>query len=180
MDTTMIREYAGCDCSCSAQGNAALAKAPEHTFEVFFYGLNMDAGLLSSKGVVPRDPRLALIEGQVVVLGAKAMLLRSLGGRAYGMMFRLTHQEMDTLYAGMHDYRPEPFTAILVNPGEDSRPVAAISMVHLDPPVDSKHDSAYCARWINLVRRLGIADLMSAGEGSKPFAVLPIEPCENE
>jgi hypothetical protein len=60
---------------------------------VFFHGLNMDVDRLSSKGVVPRDPRVALIEGQAVVLGANAMLLRSLGGRAYGMLSRLTHQE---------------------------------------------------------------------------------------
>ncbi|WP_155524287.1 hypothetical protein [Burkholderia sp. PAMC 28687] len=36
----------------------------------------MDVDRLSSKGVVPRDPRVALIEGQAVVLGANAMLLR--------------------------------------------------------------------------------------------------------
>lgn len=147
----------------STRRNAAISKAPEHTFDVFFYGLNMDAELLSSKGVVPRNPRAALVEDHVVILGAKAMLLRSHGGRAYGMLFRLTHREMDTLYAGLHDYRPEPFTAILVNADEDARPVAAISMVHRDPPVDSNYDPAYFARWKHLVRQLGFPDGVSTG-----------------
>ncbi|EEA00726.1 conserved hypothetical protein [Burkholderia sp. H160] len=147
----MITESAGCDCAGSM-------KTPEHTFDVFFYGLNMDADLLTSKGVVPRDPRVALIEDHVVILGAKAMLQRSHGGRAYGMLFRLTHREMGTLYADLHDYSPEPFTAILVNADEGARPVAAISMVHRDPPVDSNHDPAYCARWKDLVRQLGFPE----------------------
>ena len=154
----MITKTASRDWPDSAPQNAVMSKAPEHTFDVFFYGLNMDADLLSSKGVVPRNPRLALIEDHVVILGAKAMLLRSRGGRAYGMLFQLTHREMDRLYVGLHDYRPEPFMAIVTSADEIARPVAAISMVHRDPPADSNHDPVYCARWKDLVRQLGIPE----------------------
>jgi hypothetical protein len=158
MDMTMITRTTSRDWPCSTAQTAAISKAPEHTFDVFFYGLNMDAGLLSSRGVVPRNPRLALIEDHVVILGAKAMLLRSRGAQAYGMLFQLTHREMDTLYAGMHDYRPEPFIAIVVSADENAWPVSAISMVHRDPPADSNQDSVYRARWKDLVRQLGIPE----------------------
>jgi len=50
---------------------------------------------------------------------------------------------------------------ILVNANEDARPVAAISMVHRDPPVDSDHDPVYSARWKNFVQRLGFPDVAS-------------------
>lgn len=74
------------------------------------------------------------------------------------MLFRLTHREMDALYAGLHDYSPEPFMAILANSNEVAEPVAVISMVHRDPPVDSNRDPTYCARWTNLVQRLRFPD----------------------
>jgi hypothetical protein len=162
MDTTMISRITNHDWPGCAAQIAATSKAPEHTFDVFFYGLNMDADLLSTKGVVPRNPRLALVEDHIVVLGAKAMLLRSRGGRAYGMLFQLTHREMDTLYAGMHNYRPEPFTVIVVSTDENARPVVAISMVHRDPPADPNLDPVYSARWKDLVRQLGIPERVTA------------------
>lgn len=158
----MTTELAGPTDSESAQRSTAIVAAEEHTFDVFFYGLNMDVDLLSSKGVVPRDPRAALIENHIVILGAKAMLRRSRGGRAYGMLFRLTHREMDVLYADLHDYRPEPFTAIPLNADEDAKHVAAISMVHRDPPIDSSPEPAYSARWKALIQRLGFPDTASA------------------
>lgn len=128
----------------------------ERTFDVFFYGLHMDPYVLASKGVVPRDPRVAFVDDHVVRLGAKAMLLRSHGGRAYGMLFRLTHPEMDALYADAHGYRPEAFSATVVRPEASARPTASISMVHRAPPIDSAPDADYGVRWKRIVQRLGI------------------------
>lgn len=124
----------------------------DRIFDVFFYGLNMDAKILSSKGVVPRQPRVAYIDNFTVRLGAKAMLLRSCGRRAYGMLFKLTHHELDDLYATLIEYRAEPFQAVLAN-GER---VAAISMVHVDPPINSAQDADYSAAFHDLTYRLGL------------------------
>lgn len=127
-------------------------KYSERTFPVFFYGLNMDADLLASRGVMPRAARVVFIDGFRVQLGAKAMLLRSPDSRAYGMLFELTHGEMDTLYQDLHEYRAEPFLAVSAD-GEAS---AVISMVHIDPPVDSSPIPDYASRWNALVARLGL------------------------
>jgi len=124
----------------------------ERTFAVFFYGLNMDADLLSSKGVVPRDARVVFIEGLMVKLGDKAMLLRSPNSRAHGMLFRLTHREMGNLYKDLHDYSAEPFLAISANGGA----TAVVSMVHINPPIDSTQNPEYASRWNALALRLGL------------------------
>jgi hypothetical protein len=124
----------------------------ERTFAAFFYGLNMDADLLSSRGVVPRDARMVSIDGFMVKLGAKAMLLRSPDTRAHGMLFRLTHREMDTLYKDLDDYRAEPFLAVSAN-GEVT---AVISMVHINPPIDSNQIPDYASRWNELAQKLGL------------------------
>lgn len=126
----------------------------ERTFEVFFYGLNMDAQVLAARGVAPREPRVAHVAGYRVQLGAKAMLLRARGARAYGMLFQLTHREMDGLYAALHEYRAEAFCAVLPN-GET---VPAISMVHVNPPVHSTQDPAYAAAFCRLVHQLNLPD----------------------
>jgi len=130
----------------------------ERTFDVFFYGLNMDAGVLLSKGVTPRDARVAFIDGHMVKLGEKAMLLRSPKGRAYGMLFRLTHGEMDELYKGLDDYRAEPFQAVCAN----GRAVVAISMVHVSPHIHAQQDPEYSVRWNELVLKLGLPSINSS------------------
>ena len=130
----------------------------ERTFDVFFYGLYMDAETLAGKGVVPRDPRLAFVEDHVIRLGKKAMLLRSRGTRAVGMLYRLNHQEMDVLYADADDYRPQALLAIGLHLEASERPVAALTMVHREPPIDSVEDPDYASRWRELILRLGISD----------------------
>jgi len=129
----------------------------ERTFAVFFYGLNMDADLLASRNVVPRDARVVFIDGSMVMLGEKAMLLRSPNARAYGMLFRLTHREMDKLYKDLDDYRAEPFLAVCSN-GET---IAVISMVHINPPLYSNQNPEYASRWNALALRLGLPSAVS-------------------
>lgn len=94
------------------------------------------------------------------MLGEKAMLLRSVGARAYGMLFRVTHKEMDTLYVNLHEYRAEPFQACL----ENGDTVVAVSMVHIDPPIDSKQDPIYAARFKELIQRLGLPSTVATHE----------------
>ena len=127
-------------------------------FDVFFYGLFMDAEVLAERGVVPRLPRLAFIEDHSVRLESKATLQRATGKRAYGVLFRLTHDEMDTLYSSMNDYAAEAFLAMPVAGNHCAGPVAAISMVHREPPQKGPGggDSDYGRRWKILAQKLGI------------------------
>ena len=81
----------------------------------FFYGLFMDAGVLTRNGIEPTSPRPAYVDGYTLRLGARATLVPDSSGRAYGMLFALTHNELDALYTapGLEAYRPE---ALLAHP----------------------------------------------------------------
>jgi len=149
----------------------------ERTFDVFFYGLYMDADLLKSKGVVARDPRPALVQDHIVRLGAKAMLLRSHGRHAAGMLYQMNDREIDILYADARGYRRQRLSATVVGAEAKFRPTAVISMVHIDPPIHSSQDQDpdYCARWKNLVQRLGISGLASTEINGSPANAHPTE-----
>lgn len=79
----------------------------------FFYGLFMDADILREAKVAPVNPRRAHVDGFALRIGQRATLLPSAGGRAYGMLFALTHSELDRLYTapGLEQYRPEAVLA---------------------------------------------------------------------
>ena len=118
--------------------------------DIFFYGLHMDAELLQQKGIVIRQPRLATILHHSVAVREKAMLLREKDALAYGMLYQLTHAEIDLLYQHQNAYRAEAF---LVNDGEHE--LCAISMVHIEPPIDSAIDYAYVSSLRAVLERLG-------------------------
>ena len=65
--------------------------------EVFFYGLYMDPEILKSKGVEPRNPRIAIVKGYKLRIGNMATLLRSEGSEANGIVYSLTHSEIVVL-----------------------------------------------------------------------------------
>jgi hypothetical protein len=79
----------------------------------FFYGLFMDAEILQDSGAGPMNPRRAFVDDFALRIGQRATLLPSPGARAYGMLFSLTHAELDRLYAapGLELYSPEAVLA---------------------------------------------------------------------
>ena len=81
----------------------------------FFYGLFMDREVLRKQGVEAANPRRAYVEGYALRIGRRATLLPAPGARAYGMLFALTHDELESLYSapGLEAYRP----------GSDPRPL---------------------------------------------------------
>ncbi len=87
--------------------------------EVFFYGLFMDEALLREKGVNPLNRRIAFVEDFSLVIGARATLVPRAGGTAHGVLFSLTHDEVDALYreASVSVYRPEAVLAQLPDGG---------------------------------------------------------------
>lgn len=149
------------DSPLPTKGNAQVC------FDVFFYGLFMDERVLASKGVIPRNPRLAFVSHHIVKLGAKAMLLPSFGQKAYGMLYQLNQDEMDRLYVDQHDYRTQTLSATIVGLEEKALPQMVISMVHIDPPIDSAQNPEYSTQWMRLIQRLGIAHAESTdGNGA--------------
>jgi len=81
----------------------------------FFYGLYMDVDVLREAGVRPQNPRHAYVDDFALRIGQRATLLPSAGARAYGMLYALTHTELERLYTapGLEYYRPE---AVLAHP----------------------------------------------------------------
>jgi len=80
----------------------------------FFYGLYMDLEILREAGAAPSNPRRAYVEGFELRIGQRATLLPSAGTRVYGMLYALTHAELERLYTapGLERYRPEAVLAL--------------------------------------------------------------------
>jgi hypothetical protein len=121
--------------------------------DVFFYGLFVDAGVLSAAGVAPDDPRRATVDGYALCLGRRATLVPSAGARAYGMLFSLTHEELDKLYSapGLETYRPQ---AVLAQPFEGP-PTPALCYVLSERPRPDERNPEYAARLRRALRDLG-------------------------
>lgn len=119
--------------------------------DVFFYGLFMDPGILREAGVAPINPRRARVEGFALRIGRRATLVPSAGARAYGMLYALTHPELDRLYAapGLEQYRPE---AVLARPLEGA-PTPALCYNLREEPQD-EGDPGYSARLRSALRKL--------------------------
>ena len=99
----------------------------ERRVDAFFYGLFMDTDVLRQSGVAPVNPRRAYVEDYALHIGQRATLVPRAGARAYGMVFALTHAELDRLYGapGLETYRPE---GVLAHPLEGA-PAPALSQV---------------------------------------------------
>lgn len=79
----------------------------------FFYGLFMDSGILRASQVVAANPRRAYVDGYALRIGRRATLVPASEARVYGMVFALTHDELEKLYTapGLEQYRPEAILA---------------------------------------------------------------------
>ena len=67
--------------------------------DIFFYGLFMDDSLLREKGINPVNRRMASVENCSLVIGARATLVPCPGRTVHGVLFSLTHVEVDALYS---------------------------------------------------------------------------------
>ncbi len=116
----------------------------DRRIDAFFYGLFMDLEILREGGVAPINPRRAYVEDFALRIGQRATLLPSAGARAYGMVFALTHAELDRLYAapGLEQYRPE---AVLAHPLEGT-PTPALCYNLREAPRPHERNPEYAAR----------------------------------
>jgi hypothetical protein len=116
----------------------------DRRIDAFFYGLFMDADVLRESGVAPTNPRRAYVEDFALRIGHRATLVPSVGSRAYGMLFALTHSEVERLYTapGLEHYRPE---AVLALPLEGT-PAPALCFNLREAPSPHERNPEYAAR----------------------------------
>ena len=76
----------------------------------------MDSDILRESQVVAMRPRRAYIDDYALHIGRRATLVPTSGARAYGMVFALTHDELEKLYTapGLKLYRPEAILAHII------------------------------------------------------------------
>lgn len=108
--------------------------------EVFFYGLYMDEDILKSKGVIPRNQRSAKVDGYKLRIGKMATLLREKDTEAFGIVYSLTHEEINKLYidSGLTDYVAEAITVLI-----EDKPLSTLCCNLLNPPKDEDSNNEY-------------------------------------
>lgn len=123
----------------------------DRRIDVFFYGLFMDAEVLREKGAVPARGRQAYVDDFGLRIGRRATLVPSVGTRAYGMLFALTHAELDRLYdaPGLEQYQPE---AVLARSLDGTMAPALCYNLGQAP---EERNSEYAARLQRILRELG-------------------------
>jgi hypothetical protein len=121
--------------------------------DVFFYGVFVDIDTLSGAGAAPGNPRRAHVDGFALRIGQRATLVPAAGSRVYGMLFALTHSDLDRLYAapGLELYRPE---AVLAHPFE-GMPTPALCYVLHEAPRPGERNPEYAARLQRALSKLG-------------------------
>ncbi|WP_024955105.1 gamma-glutamylcyclotransferase family protein [Sulfurospirillum arcachonense] len=109
--------------------------------DVFFYGLYMDEEILKAKNVEPRNRRIAFANDYQLRIGNMATLLRKKDSQAYGLVYSLTHDEVNVLYqkSGLTDYISESILVEL----EDGSKIATLSCILLNPPASDESNLEY-------------------------------------
>lgn len=132
-----------------------IMQGEERRIALFFYGLFMDEALLREKGVRPVNRRLASVENFSLVIGARATLVPHEGHTAHGVIFSLTHAEVDALYAedSVSAYRPEAVAAQL----PDGSIIAALCFNLPEPPAPEERNPEYSSKLRALAARIGLA-----------------------
>jgi hypothetical protein len=122
--------------------------------DVFFYGLFMDEALLREKGMNPVNRRMASVENFSLVIGARATLVPYPGQTVHGVVFSLTHREVDELYgeASVSVYRPEAILAQLA----DGNIIPALCFNLPVPPSREERNPQYVAKLREVAAGIGL------------------------
>jgi hypothetical protein len=131
-----------------------MTEAEVRRIDLFFYGLFMDEALLREKGMNPKNRRMAFVENFSLVIGARATLVPCPGRTVHGVLFSLTHSEVDALYseASVSVYRPEAVSAHL----EDGSIIPALCFNLPVPPSIEERNPQYVSRLRELADRIGL------------------------
>ena len=122
--------------------------------DVFFYGLFMDDALLREKGIDPMGRRIASVENFCLVIGARATLVPCEGRSVHGVLFSLTHAEVDALYSedSVSVYRPEAVSVQLA----DRSITPALCFNLPAPPSADERNPQYVSKLRELAARIGL------------------------
>jgi hypothetical protein len=129
----------------------------ERRIDVFFYGLFMDTSILRAGGVAePANPRRAFVDNFELRIGQRATLVPVADSRVYGMLFALTHGELDLLYAapGLETYRAEAIVA----QSFDGIVTAALCYNLRHPPSADEWNAGYASRLEEVLARLNFPE----------------------
>lgn len=141
---------------CRSGGTEADAMIDDRArrIDLFFYGLFMDEGLLREKGINPGSRRMASVDNFRLVIGARATLVPCPGRTAHGVLFSLTHAEVDALYAepSLSLYRPEAVSARLA----DGSVIPALCFNLPVPPSTDERNPQYASKLRELAGRIGL------------------------
>jgi hypothetical protein len=109
---------------------------------------------LREKGVYPVDRRMAAVENHSLVIGERATLIPYPGRTVHGVLFSLTHSEVDALYseASVSVYRPEAVLARLA----DGSVTPALCFNLPVPPSSAYRNSQYASKLRELAARIGL------------------------
>ena len=131
-----------------------MTEAQARRIDVFFYGLFMDDALLREKGVNPLNRRIASIENFCLVIGARATLVPRANETVHGVLFSLTHSEVDELYSedSVSVYRPEAVSARLA----DGSIISALCFNLPAPPSIAERNPHYASKLKDLADRIGL------------------------
>lgn len=123
------------------------------TVDGFFYGLFMDSDVLAEHDIPRRNPRRAFTANFELVIGNKATLWPSNGSQAYGMIYSLTHSEIEKLYSGtgLTTYKPEALMATTINGGISC---ACLCYNLAIRPSEEEMNQAYCDKLKRALDRL--------------------------
>ena len=131
-----------------------MTEAEVRRIDLFFYGLFMDDALLREKGIHPENRRMASVENFRLVIGARATLVPCANGTVHGVVFSLTHAEVDALYAeaSVSVYRPEAVSAHLA----DGSVIPALCFNLPVPPSITERNPHYAAKLRELADHIGL------------------------
>jgi hypothetical protein len=131
-----------------------MTEAEARRIDVFFYGLFMDEAVLREKGINPLNRRMASVEDFCLVIGERATLFPCVGQTVHGVLFSLTHAEVDELYeeASVSVYRPEAVSAHL----PDGSVISALCFNLPVPPSTTERNPQYAAKLKELAGRIGL------------------------
>jgi len=131
----------------------ALTEAEARRIDVFFYGLFMDDALLREKGMNPGNRRVAFVENFSLVIGARATLVPCPSRTVHGVIFSLTHSEVEALYSevSVSVYRPEAVSAQLT----DGSVIPSLCFNLPVPPSLDERNPLYVSKLRELATRIG-------------------------
>ena len=122
--------------------------------KVFFYGLYMDPEILKARGVEPRNPHKAVATGYRLRVGKMATLLKEKNAKAYGIVYELTHDDVNALYwgAGLDAYVAEALVVEL----EGGEQAIVLCCNLLEPPKEDESNPKYLDKLILCMEQLGV------------------------